>query len=425
MQEYVYILMFAIPSFMVLIAIEYAYSLVKGVEVYNGMDTIASLSSGMTNILKDVFRLTIYLVSYAWLVDKLALFSIETTVLLYVLAFIGKDFAGYWSHRFEHVINIFWNRHVMHHSSEEFNLACALRQSVSAMVAIFVFLYIPMAILGIPAEIVNVIAPLHLFAQFWYHTRLINRMGFLEHILVTPSHHRVHHAINDEYMDKNYSGIFIVWDKLFGTFQEELDAVPPVYGIKRPARTWNPIIINFQHLWLLIKDAWRTENWFDKLRIWFMPTGWRPADVAAQYEEYAIQDVYNFKKYQSRQASGLQFWSAIQLTINMILMMFLFSQFGKYPLQILLLGAAFIFVSTFAFTSLMDRSIIAFIAEVIKLILGSLILYQLGSWFGLDEYMYNGTIVFVIYIVLSFLMTVYYSFIAKDAPFHSKLSTAN
>ena len=121
--------------------------------------------------------------------------------------------------------------------------------------------------LGVPDEVIGVVAPLHLFAQFWYHTQHINKMGFLEKIIVTPSHHRVHHAINQEYIDKNLDQIFIFWDKLFGTFQEELKEVPPVYGITRPVRTWNPVKINFQHLWLLIKDAWRTKSWKDKFTL--------------------------------------------------------------------------------------------------------------------------------------------------------------
>ena len=112
-------------------------------------------------------------------------------------------------------------------------------------------------------------------------------VGFLEYILVTPSHHRVHHAINKEYLDKNLSQIFIIWDKLFGTFQKELNEVPPVYGVKRPVRSWNPIFINFTHLMLLIKDAWRTNNWYDKLRIWFMPTGWRPKDVENEFPAFS------------------------------------------------------------------------------------------------------------------------------------------
>jgi alkylglycerol monooxygenase len=184
-------------------------------------------------------------------------------------------------HRIAHQVNFFWNKHAIHHSSEDFNLACALRQSVSSFVNLFTFFLLPAAMLGVPTEVIGIVAPLHLFAQFWYHTQHISKMGILEKIIVTPSHHRVHHAINPEYMDKNISQIFIFWDKLFGTFQEELPDVPPVYGITRPAQTWNPITINFQHLWLLIQDAWRARSWWDKLRIWFMPTGWRPADVEA------------------------------------------------------------------------------------------------------------------------------------------------
>ncbi|HRN58010.1 MAG TPA: sterol desaturase family protein, partial [Agriterribacter sp.] len=138
-------------------------------------------------------------------------------------------------------------------------------------------------------------APLHLFAQFWYHTQHIGTMGVLEKIIVTPSHHRVHHAINKEYIDKNYGQIFIVWDKWFGTYQPELEHIKPVYGITRPVQTWNPIKINFQHLWLLIQHAWRTKSRKDKWRIWLMPTGWRPADVVEKHPVYKIDDVYHFK----------------------------------------------------------------------------------------------------------------------------------
>ncbi|MBK6273839.1 MAG: sterol desaturase family protein [Saprospirales bacterium] len=115
-----------------------------------------------------------------------------------------------------------------------------------------------------------------LFGGFWYHTQLIGKLGFLEKIIVTPSHHRIHHAINPIYLDRNFGGILIIWDKLFGTFQEELPDEKPIYGITRQVSTWNPIKINFIHIMLLIKDAWRTNSIKDKFRIWFMPTGWRP-----------------------------------------------------------------------------------------------------------------------------------------------------
>ena len=150
-------------------------------------------------------------------------------------------------------------------------------------------------------------APLHLFAQFWYHTKHIGKLGVLEYIIVTPSQHRVHHAINTIYLDKNLAAIFCVWDRLFGTFQEELDEVPPVYGVLKPANTWNPILINFQHIWSLIKDAWRTNNWLDKFRIWFMPTGWRPKDVAEKFPITIIEDPYSQTKYDNLYVQILRF----------------------------------------------------------------------------------------------------------------------
>ena len=162
---------------------------------------------------------------------------------------MALDFAGYWVHRISHEYNLFWNNHIIHHSSEEFNLACALRQSVSVVFKLFALFLIPAALFGVPVTVIAIVAPLHLFAQFWYHTQHIDRMGFLEKIIVTPSHHRVHHAINQEYLDKNYGQIFIFWDKWFGTFQEEMPSIPAVYGVTRPVQTWNPIKINFLHVW--------------------------------------------------------------------------------------------------------------------------------------------------------------------------------
>lgn len=136
------------------------------------------------------------------------------------------DFAAYWNHRLNHKVNYFWNQHVIHHSSEEFNLACALRQPISTLIGYFPLFLIPAAIAGVQPEVINIIAPIHLFLQFWYHTRYIGKLGWIEYILVTPSQHRVHHAINKEYIDKNLSAIFCVWDRAFGTFQEELEHIP-------------------------------------------------------------------------------------------------------------------------------------------------------------------------------------------------------
>ena len=171
----------------------------------------------------------------------------EATIWNYIIAFVCIDFASYWSHRLNHSVNLFWNQHFVHHSSEEFNLACALRQSISNILSFGALFLIPAAILGVPEKMIQVLAPLHLFAQFWYHTKHIGKLGWLEYLLVTPSQHRVHHAINPIYIDKNLAAIFSIWDRLFGTFQEELEEEPPVYGTLKPVQSWNPFWINFQH----------------------------------------------------------------------------------------------------------------------------------------------------------------------------------
>lgn len=409
MEEYAQILNYAIPLFLVLIAIEYGASCYMHVGVNRLFDTISSLSSGLTNVIKDVLGLVIVIVSYKWFYDHFALLHIESNVLLYILAFIGIDFAGYWIHRWSHEINVFWNRHIIHHSSEEFNLSCALRQSVSEIFAIFTFTYLPMAILGIPVKVIAIVGPIQLFAQFWYHTRLIGTMGILEYILVTPSHHRVHHSINSEYMDKNYSQIFIIWDKLFGTFQPELKEVPPVYGVTRAVKTWNPWIINYQHIWLIFKDAWRTNSWWDKVRIWFMPTGWRPADVMQKYPVPYTKDVYHRPKYDTKASAFMKAWSSIQLIITLLLMMFLFNNIGKIaPSEVLLYGI-FLFISIYAYTSLMDGSIQALFAEAIKLLLGIFLFISYGnSWFGFEKIMSIGNYLILSYLGLSMLLTVYF-----------------
>ncbi len=408
MEAYVKVLNFAIPGFLVLIAIEYLFSRIKNKDVYRGFDTISSLSSGLTNTIKDVLGLAVVIFSYDWMVSHLALYNIQSTLWMYIAAFIGLDFAGYWSHRFEHVINIFWNRHIIHHSSEEFNLACALRQPISSIIGVFGFLYLPMALVGVPTIVIATVAPLHLFAQFWYHTRLIDKMGFLEYVLVTPSHHRVHHAINAEYIDKNYSQIFIIWDKIFGTFQEELDEVPAVYGVKRPVSTWNPIIINFQHFWLLLKDAWRSKSIVDKFRIWFMPTGWRPPEVVDAYPVQGIEDVYNFKKYDTGSNKFLILWCWFQLVLHLIMMLHCLNQMGSFPTEMVFVYALFLMISIFAFTSLMDRNFISLVAEIIKVVAAIFIFYQLGGWYNLDTVIPGASILLVGYLCISLVITIYF-----------------
>ncbi len=392
MTEYAQILMYAIPFFLILIIIEWVISYFKNQKVYNVFDTVSSLSSGMTNIIKDVLGLIVIIISYEFMHKHIAIGQISSNWLSYILAFIALDFAGYWSHRFEHMVNVLWNRHIIHHSSEEFNLACALRQNFSSIFALFTILLIPAAILGVPPRVIAVVAPIQLFAQFWYHTRLIDKMGWLEHIIVTPSHHRVHHAINDIYIDKNFSQIFIIWDKLFGTFQPELDDVIPIYGVKKPVNTWNPVLINFQHVWGIIKDSWRTSRFQDKISIWFKPTGWRPEDVKRKYPISYYEDGDSIQKYYTPTSNLFNIWSIIQLLTTLGLMLHMFSIIDQYSLDYLMLYGLFLVLNIMSYTTTMDAKQSALILEALKSLLVLYLLYNLGSWFGLSSYIIVGFI---------------------------------
>ena len=194
MEIYGKIVLIATPIFLFFVLFEKYYGVLIKKETVRNMDMISSLSSGTTNAVKDVLGLSVSVLTYSWLVNHIAFFKIENTLIVYIIAFIALDFQGYCTHRIAHKINFFWNKHAIHHSSEDFNLACALRQSISSFVSLFTFFLIPAALLGVPKEVITIVAPIHLFAQFWYHTEHIGKMGFLENIIVTPSHHRVHHA---------------------------------------------------------------------------------------------------------------------------------------------------------------------------------------------------------------------------------------
>jgi len=390
METYGKILLIAMPAFLALVLFEKWYGWKKGRDTVRNMDMISSLSSGVTNVTKDVLGLAIAIGIYPFMLAHLAITKIENTLIVYILTFIIIDFIGYWVHRWSHKINLFWNLHVIHHSSEEFNLACALRQSISSFFNLFTVLLLPAALLGIPEEVIAIVGPIQLFAQFWYHTQHISKMGFLEKILVTPSHHRVHHAVNPEYMDKNLSQIFIIWDKLFGTFVEEKKDVPPVYGITRPAHTWNPIRINFQHLWLMIRDAWHTRSWKEKFTLWFKPTGYRPADVAAKYPVYKIENVYHFEKYDTRTSPALNTWAWVQLLIILLTVSYLFGQIAyinSIDNSYIYWYGAFVFLSVYALTELMDRSRYAIIWEVLRSGLGLYFIWEQGDWFGLQVFL--------------------------------------
>ena len=417
METYGKILIIAMPAFLFLVIFEKWYGWRKGFDTVRTLDMVSSLSSGVTNSTKDVLGLSFAIISYGWLVEHLTIYKVQSSWLLYVIAFLALDFAGYWVHRLAHSVNFFWNNHIVHHSSEEFNLACALRQSISVYFRIYAFLLIPAAIFGVPQQVIAVVGPLHLFAQFWYHTRHIGRMGVLEYIIVTPAHHRVHHAINPEYLDKNYGQIFIFWDRMFGTFQDERADIPAVYGVTRPVRTWNPIKINFMHVWLLIKDAWHTKSWKDKFRIWLMPLGWRPADVIEKYPVYKIEDVYDFEKYDTPASKGFQAYLWAQLICMLLIVSYLFGNVAMIKdlgIANLFIYGLYIFVQVYALTELMDRAKYAWVLEAFKNVVCIYFIIQNGAWFGSNTISPIIAPILIGYFVLSSVAVYYFSRSAQE-----------
>lgn len=287
-------IIYAIPFFFLLIAFELVAERIKKTTYYRTNDAINSLTAGVLSQMFGILKALVPFTLYVFLYENFALFSLADNAWLILLAFVLYDFCYYWNHRLGHEMSILWAAHVVHHSSEEYNLTTALRQTSGSFLS-WIF-YLPLAFIGVDPLLLLSVGSLNLIYQFWVHTQHIKKLGWLEWVLVTPSNHRAHHAQNQVYIDRNYGGVFIIWDRLFGSFQEELDQEPVIFGIRKALHSWNPIYANIHVYQQLIKDSWRTKRWSDKLRVWFGKTGWRPADMERDYPLGRV-DLTRFKKF--------------------------------------------------------------------------------------------------------------------------------
>ncbi|MEZ5465133.1 MAG: sterol desaturase family protein [Lysobacteraceae bacterium] len=282
------IMMVAIPGFFVLMAIELLASKLMRRPVYRLNDSINSISLGVLSQVSGVFGKLLSVGIYAVVLKHVALFDLPMdNPLTWISALLLYDFCYYWLHRAGHEVGLFWAAHVVHHQSERYNLSTALRQTSSGVLFGWLF-YLPMAILGYPLEVFATVAVIDLIYQYWVHTELVGRLGWFDRVFVSPSNHRVHHAVNDRYLDRNYGGILILWDRLFGSFIEEDPKEPVVFGTRAPLRSWNPLWANAEVYWALWQDSRHAKRWSDKLRIWFKPPGWRPSDIAELFPKPAF-----------------------------------------------------------------------------------------------------------------------------------------
>ena len=306
------IITLAVPAFFVLIFIELIYGLVAGKNNYRLNDSFTSISLGLISRYIPLLGLGLQGAAFAYVAQyyNLKLFS-SSSLWVWIFAFFLYDFCYYWMHRLHHEVKVLWATHVVHHHGEEFNLSTALRQTSTGFLWKWIF-YLPIFIVGIPPEVFVTVAGINLVYQFWVHTEHIPKLGWYEYVFVSPSNHRIHHAQNKHYVDANYGGVFIFWDRFFGTYKEELDDLKPIYGTAKPLRSWNPFKANLDIFAEMIKDSTRTKSIKNKIKVWFSRPNWRPDDVKVSHPIYK-NDLDNFEPYNPSTSFEVKIYSWIQL----------------------------------------------------------------------------------------------------------------
>lgn len=344
------VIVFAIPVFFALIGIELLVGIARNKNTYRLYDAMSSISAGMLSQLVNVSVKALGFAAYAMAYPYLALSPLSADALwVWVAAIVLYDLAYYWNHRAGHRITLFWAAHAVHHQSEDYNLSTALRQTSTGWMFGWIF-YLPLAVLGFPPEVVGVAGLINLLYQYWVHTEHVGKLGWFDRVFCSPSNHRVHHAVNDAYLDKNYGGILILWDRLFGTFQEEDENDPCRYGTRSHLHNWSPLVANLQVYRERFAEMRATQGVGNKLALW-----WKGPEWHAQSRPASQFDI-DFIKYEP-EATGPQqalataifvlcliavtalLWYAEQLgavvvlvaTLTLGLLMHVFTRWHKYP----------------------------------------------------------------------------------------------
>ena len=368
----------AIPFFFLLIFIELAYGVVRGKNTYRLNDSINSISMGSLSRLQGLVILGFSGTIYEIIVARYQLAQLPDQALwVWISCFLLYDFAYYWKHRLGHEVALFWGSHVAHHQSEDFNLSTALRQSSIDFYG-FLF-YLPFFFLGFPAEILFTVVSLNLIYQFWVHTEHVPKLGPFEWIFVSPSNHRVHHGRNKVYVDKNYGGVFILWDRIFGSFQEELAEEPVAFGLRKPLNSWNPVWANVHVYWRLILDFYAMPGALNKLKLLVKPPGWR-ADTQQSHCKLEGKSVDLTQKFDPEISRFSLIYTAIQFTLTVALSLAVLLSAGS--LDYLLLGAVvtYLFFSFFVHGTSLEGREFALTLEIVRLVflMPFLLLLDLG-----------------------------------------------
>ena len=377
----------SIPLFFLLIGLEVAVARLRRRPLYRLSDSISDLSCGILSQLAGIGIALATIAAFAWVSRHFAIqhftslpewisrnpfpardsfpgVALDLVALAsWTAVFLLDDFAYYWMHRLSHVSNILWAGHVVHHSSEEFNLTVALRQSSLHGFMSWVF-YMPLALLGVPVTMWLICHALNLVYQFWIHTREVDRLGPLEWVLNTPSHHRVHHGVNPEYQDRNFAGVLIIWDRLFGTFEPE--RAPVVYGITKPLLSWNPLWANVHVFADITRNARATRGWRNRLRAVFGHPGWRPPETGAPTIPGAVSPE-TFVKFEPEVPDRLRLYALVQFVVVLLGSIALLEAAGSLRAGHLTAGIFYIALSLVNIGGVLEARSWASVSEVARL----------------------------------------------------------
>lgn len=376
----------SVPAFFVLIGLELIGGILAGRKYYRFNDAVTNLSCGIGSQILGAFFGIITFWGYTYAFDTFRVFTVKETVLNWFLLFLGIDLAYYWFHRLSHEINAIWATHIVHHQSEEYNLSVALRQSWFQTLFSWWF-YLPLAFLGFSPAMILTVAAVNTLYQFWIHTKAIKKFpAFIEFVFNTPSHHRVHHGTNPQYIDKNHAGSLIIWDRIFGTFQKEEEEV--VYGITTPLNSFNPFYANFHYWKELVHNAKQTPSWKEKLYVFVKPPGWFPQSMGG-FKPAPPVDLNNVYKYDQKVSPFFNGYVLFHFALILgITSYYMFASKGLLKsgsAEVLLLAfymAMYILLSLYVFSLFFENKPHALGWEVVRLLAGmSLVLfYRAEPW---------------------------------------------
>ncbi len=355
----------AIPFFFGFIALEWLLARRQKQNVLRFNDAISDLSCGIGNQVTGLMMFGFFGALYKSVYDSFHLFDLDPSdPFVLVIALVFVDFAYYWWHRASHRINWIWAAHVVHHHSQDYNLAVALRQAWFTRHSLFLF-YIPLAVLGVPPGPFIVADLVDTLYQFFIHTRTVKKLGPLEWFINTPSHHRAHHGINPEYIDKNYAGIFIIWDRMFATFEEEKAEV--VYGTVQPLKSWDPIWANLHYWRDLVVLSRRGDTLLDKAYAFFAPPEWTPQGD----KSIPPVDAKTFVKWETTPVPHAKKYVSAHFLVVTFALVYLLAENATLSKVEVIASSLLIVWCTHSFTSFLSGRRWAGISEALRLIVTS------------------------------------------------------